>query len=132
VLGLREGEEELPAARARVPLSKFVREAVTLIGSWNRKNDRHEPEHFEREFARTVAPAVEPGKRIPDDYYKEVARVYRYAARLGKPPTAAVAKAFDVSRSTAGRYVVETRRRGFLGPALPGVAGELDQEESNG
>ncbi len=75
-----------------------------------------------------MAPRPEPGKRLRDEHFKQVADVYRYAIRLGRPATAAIGEAFDVSRSTAGRWVVETRRRGFLGPAVPGRAGEQADE----
>ena len=57
---------------------------------------------------------------------------YRYALRVSPDkPTEAIAEAFDVSRSTAGRWLVEARKRGLLAPATPGRAGEwiVEKEE---
>jgi transposase len=57
-----------------------------------------------------------------------VAEVYREAHALGSNPTRTVAQRLGVARSTAGRYVVQARRQGHLGPA-PGlrVAGEATE-----
>lgn len=63
-----------------------------------------------------------PRKRLTDDHYRQVAEVYRGAF---KNPTSAVMAKMHASRSTAGRWVVEARRRGFLGPTKPGQAGEV-------
>lgn len=60
------------------------------------------------------------GARITDDQLREVAMVYRAALAESegrKAPTEAVRDMFTISRSTAGRWVEEARRRGFLGPA---------------
>lgn len=110
VVLLRPGEKALTTERVRVPLDGLVREVATIIGG---------------DGIMEAYPApVEPGKRIPDEHFERVADVYRYAVKLGRPPTEGVAEAFDVARSTAGRWVVQARRRGFLGPAMPGRAGE--------
>ena len=90
-----------------------------------------DPEAVLRELTPTGLPRAEPGKRLPDELLEEVARVYRYALGRGWPPTNAVKKALNVSRPTAGRYVVRARRAGLLGPARPGVAGEVEQEGEN-
>lgn len=58
-------------------------------------------------------------RRLPDDHFERVAAVYREALVLGQPPVEAVAKALHGSRSSAGRWVMETRRRGLLGRAQP-------------
>jgi len=55
---------------------------------------------------------------------RAIARSYRVAALLGDPPTQAVADAFGVARSTAGRWIAQAREMGVLGPALPRRAGE--------
>lgn len=74
------------------------------------------------------------GKRLPDAHLKRVADVYREALAKREPPTATVAKTMHTARSNAGRWVMEARRRGFLGPAAgAGLPGELDHEgEGNG
>jgi hypothetical protein len=127
----REGEPPLTTSGTRVPLRELVKEIVLLLGSFNRQTMRLERESFERVLANTFS-RPEPGRKIPDVHFERVADVYRYAIQRGLPPTEAVAEAFDVSRSTGGRWVVETRRRGLLGAAVPGKAGEIQQEESHG
>ncbi len=67
-----------------------------------------------------------------DEHYRKVAEVYREArARGRRDPTNAVyewaTKAkVNCARSTAGRWVMEARERGFLGKARPGAAGEQE------
>jgi hypothetical protein len=64
------------------------------------------------------------GKRLEPLTLETVARIYREAMATGSPPTKAVEEALHLSRSTAGRWIKEARRRGFLGPApAKGVAG---------
>ncbi|GAA1977597.1 hypothetical protein GCM10009798_43530 [Nocardioides panacihumi] len=50
-------------------------------------------------------------------FLRWVAGVYLVADALGDGPTAAVAKAFNVSRATAGRYVEAARKRKLIPPA---------------
>lgn len=69
------------------------------------------------------------GARISDSLLQDVARVYRAALRSGENPTAAVASAIPVARSTAGRYVSQARARGYLGEALGPRAGERAEPE---
>jgi hypothetical protein len=65
------------------------------------------------------------GKRLADKELAVVAEVYRRALRDGEPPTQKVMDFSFVSRSTAGRWVQEARKRGILGPApQQGVGGE--------
>jgi hypothetical protein len=65
------------------------------------------------------------GERITDETLEEVARIYRQAQLLERPPTNAVAKEMHVARSTAGKWVARARKAGFLGPApRRGIAGE--------
>lgn len=52
-----------------------------------------------------------------DEALTWVARAYRMAAVLGDPPTQAVERAFEMPRSTTGRWVALARERGFLGAA---------------
>jgi hypothetical protein len=57
-----------------------------------------------------------------DETLKVVAKLYRLAYVIGDPPTASVRTSFDVSKSTAARWVQLARHRGFLGPASPRAA----------
>ena len=116
----RPGEAALTSSTIRVSLKEFVEEISQLVVSALTGTELEQL---------TKSPRAEPGKRLPRERLEEVARVYRYAlARPGLgPPTKAVAQALDVSRSTAGRYVVRARLEGLLGKARPGVAGEQEQ-----
>jgi hypothetical protein len=64
------------------------------------------------------------GKRLSNELLAQVADTYRDALSRGLSPTDTVAADFPTSRSTAGRWVMEARRRGLLGPAVRGRAGE--------
>lgn len=120
-------DERLTTSRIRVPLRQLIDEVTRLVGVRARNTDpaEYDPDDFMRGLAHP-----EPGKRLPDEILVRAAEVYRGALGEGLSPTDEVAHSFPISRSTAGRWIVEARRRGFLGPAIPGVAGELDQEES--
>lgn len=64
-------------------------------------------------------------RRLTDDQFRAVAAAYRRAVDHGNYPKQAVAAEMHVSESTAGRYIMEARRRGFLGKAPgKGKAGE--------
>jgi hypothetical protein len=65
------------------------------------------------------------GKAISDAELRRVAEIYRTAVVHRTPPTKKVATEMHVARSTAGRWVVQARKRGFLGAApTRGKAGE--------
>ncbi len=65
------------------------------------------------------------GRRIDDDFLRDVAKVYR-EARAGndRAPVEQVARQLHGERSSAGRWVMLARQRGFLGPAIGTKAGE--------
>lgn len=60
------------------------------------------------------------------DDLADAAKVYRTALKAGDNPTAKVAEVLYLSRSSAGRWVAEARRRGLLGPTRERRAGETD------
>ncbi len=61
----------------------------------------------------------QPGQD-PDEFYAEVARLYRaFGATTGKPTTS-IAKAAAVSRNTAAQWVYHARKRGHLSAAERG------------
>jgi hypothetical protein len=64
--------------------------------------------------------------RVTDETLQEVARVYREALIARRPPTREVEAVMHRSRSTAGRWVMRARQKGFLGSARPRRAGEAD------
>jgi hypothetical protein len=53
---------------------------------------------------------------ITPEHLRRVARVYENAQVLGEPPTQAVQKDFEVSHSTAAKWVGRARDEGFLPP----------------
>ena len=66
------------------------------------------------------------GKSMPADHLAAVAEVYRRAVASGsRSPVEEVRRAFFASRSTAGRWVMQARRRGFLDPAAGPTPGEI-------
>jgi hypothetical protein len=128
------GGPPLTTLSLRVPLSKLVRLCVARAGG------TVTVERGAKGSVRRLRPAVlsgdvegfeqavhrpQRGKRLEDAFLEQVAQVYRDAITRGVPPTDEVAKVMRAARSTAGRYVVEARRRKVLGPTTAGRAGEL-------
>lgn len=72
-------------------------------------------------------------RKKPDGHYYEVANVYFWAWVRDAPPLEAIRAHFQVSHSTAARWVREARKRTILGPAEHGRAGGyprwIDAEE---
>lgn len=64
-----------------------------------------------------VSPGTAKAVRMTDAVLDSVAQAYRCAAERGDDPTNTVSDVFRKPRSTAGRWVMEARRRGFLEPA---------------
>lgn len=57
------------------------------------------------------------GSAITDDQLHAVAEAYRQAKNKGVPVTRAVAEAFNISESTAGKRIMKARQQGYL-PAV--------------
>lgn len=73
-------------------------------------------------------PLAKPGRRpYPAGFYQRVAEAYRAAQRQGVGPVPFIAAEAGVPRTTAGYWVREARRRGYLGPATHGKAGEAGE-----
>ena len=58
------------------------------------------------------------------DHYWDVSDTYRDAEDNGNNPIPAIARRFDVSESTARRYVETARLKETMGPAIRGKIGE--------
>lgn len=72
-------------------------------------------------FAKPEPKLVRPaGRRLDDDWYRQVAEVYIAAKDRGEKPRAAVARLAGVSTDVAGRWIYEARKRGHLAPTRPG------------
>lgn len=121
----------------QVPLARLLREAVATAASMF-KFQRRLPgggARFELfpggDAAADIyerAKAPRRGLPLTDDELREVADIYREAvARGDRSPTRAVGEAKHAARSTAARWVGKARKKGFLGPAMPGRAGEREE-----
>lgn len=88
------------------------------------------PEESADFYGRYTGNARRPrrGSPITDKNLSDVADLYRAALRRGDPPTQKVAEEMHVARSTAARWVSAARKRGLLGPAMRGRAGERMEE----
>lgn len=58
-----------------------------------------------------------------EDALRKLAVVYAVSYACGQPPAKRVTEAFGLARSTAGRWIMLARERGFLGETTPGRAG---------
>jgi hypothetical protein len=109
----------------RLPVGAFVRESVRAV-AWVRPAPAYELNAEPGGYAITGSPSAleverpKRGKPVPDATLREVANVYRDAQTLGQAPTQAVAARIAIPRSTAGRWVMQARRRGFLPAATRG------------
>jgi hypothetical protein len=110
----------------RVPLARYVRESVALCSfrveihpsTWVvYPTGRGDGQLLGR------ASKQHPRRQMTDDLLREVARVYSEAE---SKPTLAVMNWFQLSRPTAGRWVMEARKRGFLAklPSKRGASSE--------
>jgi hypothetical protein len=72
--------------------------------------------------AQTQAARAGRKVKITDALLREVADIYR--ANVSDKPTEAVAEHFDKAHRRAALYIKRARKRGFLGPAIRGKAGE--------
>lgn len=125
------GGSPLGTLSVRQPIDAFVKAAVYAIAIepsgekregidvWTFARGRQTRVDFER-----LASERRRGTRLPDGFLQEVALTYRTAVAKGRPPTQEVADELHGSRSSAGRWVSEARRRNFLGPAIRRQAGE--------
>jgi hypothetical protein len=68
-------------------------------------------------------PASPPATMDDATKVRVIAFVYQFAYKVGQRPTATVARAFDLPRSTAGRLIRQARDQGLLGPTTERKAG---------
>ncbi len=65
---------------------------------------------------------------LTNEHFRQVAAIYSSAV---KAPTKAVAEAFNVSHSTAAKWVAKARELGLLGQTTPGVRSWQTLPKSN-
>jgi hypothetical protein len=83
-------------------------------------------------YAATLA-SVGRGAALSDSDLREIADLYRAAIASGsRSPTRDVGERKHVARSTAARWVAQTRSKGFLGPSIRGRGGEGQEGTTSG
>jgi hypothetical protein len=125
-LVLADTGEPLSATRIRIPFRELVDEVAALVGAFDLSGTLVNSDEFQRALATVTEMRPARGSRLSNDQLTRAAETYRMALRAGQSGPKAVAEVFHISRSSAGRWLVEARRRGLLGPARPGVAGEIE------
>jgi len=106
---------------ATAAAASFVRTESGQYEIWA-KQDEDDVSAWKQKVSRTPR----RGKAISDEELKRVAEIYRAALLRREPPTKAVALEMPCARSTAGKWVVMARERGFLNSAPPrGHGGEV-------
>jgi hypothetical protein len=83
-------------------------------------NEPKPPDEASEEF-----PALEPpaGRRMTDDFLREVARAYRLAARKGVPPAPSIAENAGVTDRAVHKWIYTARKRGIMPPGKRGRVG---------
>ena len=92
---------------------------------WEDWSKRWEHIHAQTLADARAVPVVRRRNRVDAELLARVADTYRTAWSAGDPPTTAVAKAFNVSHSTAARWVGLSRKAELLGPADGSRGGEI-------
>jgi hypothetical protein len=60
------------------------------------------------------------GKRLDDEFYKNVAHAYQSAVAVGLNPRQAIVEDTGSADATVANWVMQARKRGHLPPAKPG------------
>jgi hypothetical protein len=70
-------------------------------------------------------PVLEPpaGRRMTDDFLREVARAYAVAARKGRPPAPSIAEVAGVTDRAVHKWIYTARKRGIMPPGTRGRVG---------
>jgi hypothetical protein len=111
-----------------IPVARLVGIAVTQA-LYELRDGRLQPVNEPTRWAQE-ANRFHRGRPVDPEHLERVAHAYRAAVVSKRPPKQAIAEDFHVSTSTASRYIKAARDGGYLGKATPGVAGELEQEDS--
>ncbi len=115
--GLPLGRIEIAAntqlVQAYLHRSLDVEEPVNVADYFRlARRKRHETPRFVLKRPQT--------RRLPDAFYKDVARAYRDATERGLNPRKTLAIDAGTPADTVARWIGESRRRGLLPPAEPG------------
>jgi len=102
-----------PLGRVRMTADEAEELGCKLIAAARYDRELNDEEH---------TPSVGKRYRLTRAHLEDVAAVYREALENGAGPTRAVANHFDVSHSTAAKWVGKARRHGALRSTTKGVA----------
>ncbi|MGW2365122.1 hypothetical protein ACWCZ5_06005 [Streptomyces sp. NPDC001667] len=117
--------------------------AVDAAGEWKRSEEQQaltmaqRKERAQELLAPLLDQMPEPppaqkagGRRsLTAEHLATVAEVYSAAHEQGRPPTMTVADHFEVSHSTAAKWVGAARKQGALGPVRKGSRGSQEGDE---
>lgn len=70
-------------------------------------------------FASPGSPGIQQRRKITPEHLQMVAATYEEAQRSTAPPTRAVADVYEVSHSTAAKWIGKARAAGYLPPFSP-------------
>jgi hypothetical protein len=139
----RRSGQEIDASSLRIPIQTILRDATTFLSSGTAGPDapagtlrsKFEKEqafvggaHKRAGDAKRAAQAMRQYRHLTPEFLQRVARAYRRAVRDGKPPRVVIAETLAGSPKatlTARNWIQAARRRGYLGEAVPGKAGEV-------
>ncbi|MGH2787213.1 MAG: hypothetical protein ACRDJV_04805 [Actinomycetota bacterium] len=120
--------EKLRKVRVRELISLAIRSVIhpsdEPVEGQRRKRRLPTLDDFAEMLEAPGAAPLPSNAQLPDEHYEKVAHLYRTALGAKEHPTRFVAEQLYKSRSTAARYVMEARERGFLGETEKGRAGE--------
>jgi hypothetical protein len=122
-----EADREVRATQNWVAKSFFAQysndafhETGTRIRQVPMPKEPDPPASWAEELPPLEAPA---GRRMTDQFLRELTRAYAIAARNGTPPAPAIAAATGVSPRTVHKWVSTARRRGIMPPGKQGRVG---------
>lgn len=81
--------------------------------------------HGARPRRKTSEPArlTHPGRKISDEFLRDLAAMYRWLVDQGQPPAPEIAEQTGAPVATVRRWIARSRERGFLPPGRVGRAG---------
>jgi hypothetical protein len=123
-----------PANVRRIPL-KRIHAAATMRGAGLVQlmlalgfNEQPPPDMFSRPVDKDVGQTLErrfrlkrpPGKRLADEFYRDVAHAYQSAVAFGMNPRQAIVADTGAADATVAGWVLDARKRGYLPKGQPG------------